>query len=499
MAQRIVSIWFQHLVTDWKIRQEPDLKNRPFVMTMQERNRRMVKAVNNIAHVKGIYVDMVVADAKAIVPELKVLDYVTEQTRKLLATLAEWFIRYTPHVTIDPPDGLLLDVSGCTHLWKGEENYLKEIVRRFNDFGYTVRATMADTAGTAWAVCRFAQRNISVVPPGTEAQALLLLPPAALRIEASVVERLEKLGLTTIAGFMKMPRTALRRRFGQNLLSRMDQALGVEMEHLEPVRPIAPYQEHLPCMEPICTATGIEIALKTLLEMLCQRLNHESKGLRKCELRCYRLDGNIQKIEIGTNAPSRNVIHLFKLFENNISRIEPDLGIELFIIEAPVVETLTAAQDALWTLSCDSEKSLAELQDRLAGKIGKENIQCYVPEERHWPEHSVKKIPSMVKDIIIPWRTDLPRPAHLLLTPEAIEVSVPLPDYPPLMFIHKGTRYNISKADGPERIEQEWWKQQGLYRDYYCVEDDRGERYWLFRLGNYSEGIPKWFIHGFFS
>lgn len=499
MSQRIVSIWFKYLVSDWKIRREPALKDKPFAMAMQQGNRRVVKAVNTIAQANGIFVDMVVADGKAILPELKVIDYSPQQAQQLLTALAEWCIRYTPHVSVDLPDGLFLDVSGCTHLWGGEDNYLNDIIKRFNGFGYTVCTAMANTAATAWALCRFAEKNKTIVQPGFEMQALSALPPAALRLEAPILDRLDKLGLTTIHSFISMPRTALRRRFGQSILTRLDQALGAQMELLEPIRPIAPYQERLPCLEPICTATGIEIALKTLLDALCLRLTRESKGLRQCALRGYRLDGNIQKIEIGTNAPSRNTNHLFKLFEIHITKIEPGLGIELFILDAFVVEELLATQDTMWTTGSTSEKAISELQDRLAGKIGNKNILCYTPQEHHWPERSVKITSSLVKSPAVHWRSDVPRPSHLLISPEPIEVSVPMPDYPPLMFIHKGIRYDVIKADGPERIEQEWWKQEGLYRDYYCVEDQHGERYWLFRLGDYTQGLPKWFIHGFFS
>lgn len=499
MARRMVSIWFRHLVTDYKIRRDPGLKTRPFAMAMQERNRRVIKAVNSIAQAGGIYSGMVVTDAKALVPGLLVLDYNPEQPKQLLASLAEWCIRYTPSVSLDMPGGLFLDASGCTHLWGGEVQYLEDLVKRLNAFGYSVSVAMADTASAAWAVCRFTKGEVNLVPPGQEAMALSTLPPAALRLDETITERLEKLGLNTVASFMSMPSTALRRRFGQNLLTRLGQALGTEMEMLEPVKPPAPYQERLPCLEPICTATGIEIAIKTLLETICERLARESKGLRKCELCCYRLDGNIQQIAIGTNSPSRHAAHLFKLFENHITQIEPDLGIELFVMEAGVVEELLASQDALWDMNHAGEKAVAELQDRLSGKVGPDDIQWFVAEECHWPERSIKSNANLVKQPAVEWRSDLPRPSHLLLTPEPIEVSVLLPDYPPLLFIHKGTRYDIKKADGPERIEQEWWKQEGLYRDYYCVEDERGERYWLFRLGDYKQTSPKWFIHGFFA
>ena len=91
------------------------------------------------------------------------------------------------------------------------------------------------------------------------------------------------------------------------------------------------------------------------------------------------------------------------------------------------------------------------------------------------------------------------RPLQLLPVPEPIAVMVPLPDYPPVHFTHKGKLVRVARADGPERIEQEWWLQTGPPRDYYCVEDTEGGRYWLFRLGLYGKGEPQWFLHGYFS
>jgi protein ImuB len=98
------------------------------------------------------------------------------------------------------------------------------------------------------------------------------------------------------------------------------------------------------------------------------------------------------------------------------------------------------------------------------------------------------------------WAAENPRPLYLLAPPEQIEVTAPIPDYPPMFFLYKGKRHKIIKADGPERIEQEWWIQRGRHRDYYTVEDEEGRRYWLFRSGHYDEEKTfKWFIHGFFS
>jgi protein ImuB len=394
----------------------------------------------------------------------------------------------------------LLDVTGCAHLWGGEKEYITGIYKRFKSFGYDIRISIADTIGTAWAIARFAQGSC-IVESGLQTTALLSLPPSALRLEAENIERLEKLGLHQISNFINMPRPALRRRFGQQLLQRLDQALGYEEEAINPVIPIEPYQERLPCLEPIVTATGIEIALQRLLDTLCGRLMKEQKGLRVSTFNAYRIDGKIEKIAIGTNRPTCNTKHLFKLFEIKIDSIEPALGIELFTLDASKVEDLPTVQEKLWqnTDGLDSIH-LSELLDRIEGKVGADHIHRYVPDEHYWPERSFKPALSIDEKPTAAWKVDRPRPLQLLCKPEPIEVTAPIPDYPPMLFRYKNKLHKIIKADGPERIEQEWWLQQGQHRDYYCVEDENGNRYWLFRSGHYDAVKSyQWFIHGFFA
>jgi protein ImuB len=153
----------------------------------------------------------------------------------------------------------------------------------------------------------------------------------------------------------------------------------------------------------------------------------------------------------------------------------------------------------LWKIITRSRNiRLAELIDRFANKIGIHAVHRYLPDEHYWPERSFKEATSLHEKPTTAWQ-DKPRPLQVLKAPEHIDVTAPIPDYPPMLFRYKGKVINIVKADGPERIEQEWWLQQGEHRDYYRVEDQAGNRYWLFRLGHYHEKIYQWFIHGFFA
>ncbi len=498
MAKRFISIWFRSLTTDWFTLRQPQLRNTAFVLSAPSHGRMMVTATNALAEAQGVFKGMVVADARAIIPALQVLDDMPELGEKLLKRIAEWCIRFTPISAIDPPGGIILDVSGCAHLWGGDEPYLKEIASRIKARGYAVRAAMADTIGTAWAVARYGKQS-NIIADGKNLEALLTLPPEALRLEAATVERLHKLGLRQIKDIVNMPRSALKRRFGNHVIHRLNQALGVEEEFIEPVQPIMPYNERLPSLEPIVTAAGIEIALKRLLKTLCKRLQQEQKGLRSASFKSYRVDGNVQEVAISTIHPSCNANHLYKLFEEKLQTIAPGLGIELFVLEAPRVEDHTAAQRKLWDAKGGlDDVVIAELLDRISGKLGAQAIKRFLPAEHYLPERSFKQASSLHEQKTIDWRLDRPRPIQLLPVPQHIDVTAPVPDYPPMNFRYKGKLHKIIKADGPERIEQEWWIQDGQHRDYYVAEDEQGCRYWLFRLGHYDEKY-EWFIHGFFA
>lgn len=502
MQKRFVSIWFRHLLADWQLIRRPELAAVPFVFAASDHGRIIITAVSQPALDAGIEVGMRAADAKAICPGLEVLDDKAGRPAKLLRGLGEWCIRYSPIVSIDDfgMDGLLLDVSGCAHLWGGEREYLKEIVSRFKSKGYTVRLAIADTPGAAWAVSRFGKLT-PLIPAGGQTEALLSLVPEALRLVEPVLAKLRKLGFYQIKSFIGMPRSVLRRRFGEDFLLRLGQALGTENEVLLPLQVPVPFQERLSCLEPIKTRTGIEIAISRMLENLCRRLQEEGKGLRTGILTGHRIDGKIVQIAIGTNGPTHSISHLFKLFQLKIDQIKPALGIELFVLDAPNVGDVEVPQETMWTSRPGlDDQSVTRLLDKVAGKIGAGVIHRYLPATRYWPERSITGAVSLSEKPVSNWRTDKPRPTELLKQPDPIEVMALIPDHPPKFFIYKGVQHLVVKADGPERIEREWWLDQGEHRDYYQVEDDKGQRYWLFRSGHYGgDQKYKWFIHGFFA
>jgi len=498
MQKRFMSIWFRYLLTDGLARRRPELNNVAFVLAAPKQNRIIITAANKLAEQEGAFPGMAVADARAATGELVVIDEVPGQTEKLLQLLGLGCIRYTPIVSLDLPDGLILDISGCTHLWGGERGYLKEIVYKLRDHGFDARAAIADTAEAAWAVARFARKQ-PIIPSGEQVKAIYDLPPAALRLEPEVLYRLQKLGFCTIGPLLAIAPQALRRRFGVGLLLRINLVSGQETAHREPLIPPVPYIERLPCLEPIRTAPGIEIAIEKLLTTLCLRLQTEGIGLRKAILKCHRIDGRRVQVSITTSKGSHSISHLLGLFRLQISKIEPALGIELFMLEATRTEDMETVQEQLWVEAKGlADTALAELLDRIAGKVGAQAIQRYLPAEHHWPEFSIKLAASLTEKPETGWPALL-RPIRMLASPELIEVMALVPDHPPKLFIYNGKRHLVAKADGPERIGREWWRDSGEHRDYYSLEDSDGQRYWVFRSGHYDSNNARWYLHGYFA
>lgn len=500
MPKRFLSLWFRYLLTDWKTIRQPDLKGKAFVFAEPDHSRLLVTAATAVAQQFGIEEGMTVADAKVISPDLVVFDGKKGRAVKLLTGLAEWCLRYTPLIALDPPDGLLLDVTGCTHLKGGEREFLKDMIGRLKEIGYDVRPGLADTIGSAWGVARCAKNGL-IVPVGGHRNALMPLPASALRLPTDLLIKLRNLGLDTISSFVHMPQAVLRRRFQKELVLRLLQALGQEEEFLIPLKEPVPYSERLECLEPITTREAIGFAVSNLLERLCKRLYAEGRGLRQSELIWFRIDGKKGQIAIGTSHASNRTEHLFKLFSLQFDQIEPGLGIELFVMEASQTEAASDKQGGLWAgkPGPDSEE-IAELVDRIVGRIGSQGVRRYLPSEHYWPERAAAPGDQRKDDLAGAWWSDRPRPIQLLDQPELIQAMALTPDYPPKMFNYKGERHVIVAADGPERIEREWWLEPGEHRDYYIVEDEEGGRYWLFRSGHYDSGQSQlWYLHGFFA
>jgi protein ImuB len=179
---------------------------------------------------------------------------------------------------MDLPDGIIIDATGCSHSG-GDHQYIHDILKKIYNRDYTVSIAMADTAGAAWGLARY-QVQPCIIEKDAHINAILDLPPEALRIDIETQEKLHKLGLHQIRDFIAIPRVSLRRRFGESLIKRMNQAIGAEDEIFETVHPVQLYEERLPCLEPILTRAGVEIGSQ-IVGRICGGL-HEARRFTLC-------------------------------------------------------------------------------------------------------------------------------------------------------------------------------------------------------------------------
>jgi protein ImuB len=480
--------------------------DRPFALATTVSGRRVVTAVSARAAMEGIAPGMGVADARALDPSLLVeeADFIADAAA--LAKLAQWCDRFSPWVTSCGADGILLDVTGCAHLFGDEAGLTRRAVARLARQGIDARAAIADTLGAAWAISRFGGAAALTVPRGSVAQALAALPVAALRLESEIVALLERLGLQRIGELYSLPRAALAARCGDSVALRLDQALGLAAEPLSPLPPKPLLWSHRSCSEPIVTAEAIAAALRELLQHLTRCLGEDGLGVRRLSLAAYRIDSRVERIAIGTAFPSRDTRHLWRLFEEKLERIDPGLGIEDLVLTAESVEKLAAAQLGLdGEVARSDSADLAALVDRLANRLGMRALARPVLRESHIPERAVRFVAPLAEpQTPARWNAAQLRPIRLLPRPEPIEAMAPIPDDPPRLFRWRQRAHRVRHADGPERIAPEWWRQPGPSapesRDYYRVEDEEGQRFWLYRAGFYhTDSTPRWFLHGFFG
>ncbi len=478
------------------------------------RGGQRIVAADAAARAGGVFPGMPLTDARATLPALFTVEADPDGDLRALETLALWCGRYSPWTTIDAPEphgsaGILVDASGCAHLFGGEAALLEDIVGRLRTWGVASRAALAETPGAAWAVARFGNRGtVAVVPPGGLTAALAPLPVRALRLETALADDLERVGLRRISDLTNVPRAPLATRFGQALADRLDLVLGRTAEPVSPRRPVAVLRTRATFPEPIADPADIAAATRRLLDEVAVHLADGHQGARRLELVAYRSDGTLAEIVVGTARPTRDPKHLDRLFAEKLPALDAGFGIDTLALGVLVAEPLVPLQRDLASGRAAPEDDAGRLVDRLGARLGPERVLRLQARASHIPERACRAVSAFalksLPEMAIPGPRQ-PRPVRLLPTPEAIEVIAPVPDHPPVLFRWRRTSYEVARAEGPERIAPEWWlegapaPEQGV-RDYFRVEDKAGRRYWLYREGVYLPGVfPRWYLHGFFA
>jgi protein ImuB len=498
-----------------KARRSPPPRNLPFALVETGQKGLRLAAVNAMARNFGLAPGQRLADARAAVPDL--LSELTEPDADLasLLGLCRWLERYSPWVSPDPPDGILLDATGVAHLFGGEAAMLAEMRERLSGYGFTARTAAAPTIGAAWGLARY---------DGTDLESL---PVEALRIDGEAARTLRRLGLKTVGSLIGIPRASLARRFRgetipENVLLRLDEALGHRNEPLNPLSPPAAFVARRALAEPILTSDGLEAVLTGLATALARDLEGRGQGARRLILRLFRTDGSSLSLAAGFSAPACDPRHILRILRPKLETVDAGFGIDAMTLEARETAALAARQAGF--MEDDRSADLGQLNDRVmnrhaAGIAALTAVESHVPERAEAPlirpsatfsPHFVRGEGQTLTDFSPSPRSrsergeggrrpdEGNRPLLIFARPEQASVIAAVPDGPPVRFTWRRVSRKVVKAQGPERIAPEWWRlaEGEGQRDYYTIEDDKGRRYWLYREGLYGEAPPQWFVHG---
>jgi protein ImuB len=463
--------------------------------------------MNDAASALNLKHGAALADTRAMYPSIVVHNADRAADLALLEAIADWCDRYTPLVGLDPPDGLMLDVGGCAHLFGGEAALKDDVVTRLARQGLQACAGLADTPGCAWAMARYGETWM--VPPGATRNTLRPLPLAALRIDPETIATLAQAGLKSIADIADRPRAPLAARFGQSLLQRLDQALGHEDESITPRQPLPSYVVERRFAEPIVLEDDMLGTIEHLAEELGRVMERREKGARLLQAALFRTDGKVHRIEVTAGQPLRDPKRIQRLFVERLGVIgdecDPGFGYDVIRLSALAVEHIDAVQSGFTDDYHANE--LTDLIDRLSTRFGMQRLTRQTPCNTHIPEFAVANTPAQLTrpdDIALIDRDTPPRPLHLFARPEPIETVAEVPDGPPARFRWRHVLHEVAAVEGPERIAMEWWRNEeghALTRDYFRVESRQGGRVWLYREGLYGRETPtpRWFLHGVFA
>lgn len=548
--RRILSLWFPRLGAERLIRSAPHLSDQPFA-TVEERNGGQVLASLSVAASRvGLHRGQPLRDAHAMCADLITRAAVPHREAAFLGVLHRWAGKFSPWVASEPPDALVIDLTGCAHLFGGEEPLADQVTQDCTDLGLSLRIGLADTLGAAWALARFsgeaAQSHRSgdaiqqearatraragkkrhwerggaapvqvagavtagrIAAPGQSWAALAPLPVAALRIDTNTQDQLGRLGLRHVGDLLGQPRAALARRFGRGLVDRLDQATGSAPEPVSPAAPPDRFAVRLSFPEPIGLQADVTAALDRMAERLCDRLRQKGRGMRSLRLEAHRCDHEMRWLTVTTATAHTDPHRLLPLLTLKLDALEAGPGIDMLRLEATRHEAIHArvmAGHAEATAKSrarrDTGAALEDLVGRLGARLGPEAITRRHPASSHIPEKTAQVLAAAWSTPAPQWpRPATPRPL-LIWPPEP--VLAPDTARPPERFRWRGRHFARLAATGPERIAPEWWLDDPGWRsgprDYWRIETDHGDRLWLFYAhgGALSAG---WFCQGSFA
>lgn len=414
----------------------------------------------------------------------------------LLQRLGVLAQRFTPRVSLEPPDGLVLEVQGSVALFGGLAPLYRAFRAGCRAAGSSPMLTLAPTPLAALAAARSGV-SFKVLDQQHLVSAVSALPLAALRWPPQVLQRLSKLGVYRVGHALRLPRAGFARRFGREPLQMLDQLVARSADLRPPLRVAERFRAQRQFVREREDHAQILQALQPLLKQLGEFLEARQCGITRLTCRLRHRNQTHTDCVVRLAQPEAVAARFLEWFAERLGRIAlpgPVRSLELrsgeLLSRAPVHESLWQPGEHGGGGAAGSASGSLEFIERLRMRLGELAVHGLICQDSHCPEGASRSLSPADPNfrhaagaIRAPQIPGQARPLWLLETPQLLRERAGWPQLDgPLRLRH-----------GPERIESQWWEAHGVARDYYHATDVHGIAVWVFRE---RQPPHRWFLHG---
>ncbi len=454
-----------------------DARQSPTVVSSAS-HRPDVLVANNAAKQRGIDAGLSIAAALALDPEISI--HLRDECAEAAAlnNIALWAGQWTSTICIEPPAGVLLEISACLNYFGGLSTLLDRIEWSLAATGFTVVIATAPTAGAASLLAR-AGRTIAIEQGDDLERELAALPVTLLGSAQAFTDTLAGVGVRTVGDVLALPREGVARRFGQSLLDEIDRARGM----LPDARPmfVAPERYHgqIELPSPVEEAEALLFAVKRLVVELAGFLRGRGAGVTRLTCDLVHKDAKPTAIVLGV-ACTQQVDHILNVLRERLSREQLPDRVEAIRLVSEEISPLRIQEGDFFPGAGKNNEGGAQLVERLRARLGDDAVRALSLRADHRPESAWAYRNDAAIGAAQPVSAKPLRPLWLLSEPRALQ--------------GEPASSEVKLLLGPERIETGWWDGREIGRDYFVGHDAKGGELWLYR-----DRGGRWFVHGIFA
>jgi protein ImuB len=377
-----------------------------------------------------------------------------------LEPIAAWACQFTPKVSLEPPQELLLEVEGSLRLFGGFESLQRRLAAGLSQLAYPFSLAVAPTARAALWLAR------------GEGETLEALPLAVTRFEPEVLKFLDSIGIRTLKELLCLPREGLAQRCGARVLEDLDRASGAAPEPRLFFAPSPDFNARLELPAQVEHAEALLFGARRLLAQLEGLLTARHEGIRSFKLVLLHED-RATDVQVGLASPTRDAERLAQLLREHLNVITLAAPVEAICLEAGDFAPLHGASAGLFGDAAAEAEGWARLVERLRARLGHDAVCGLATQPDHRPEHAWRRVEPGEWDPR-EWLEPGPRPLWLL-EPKKLKEG------------------EITSLAGPERIESGWWDGDDAKRDYFVARLPNSSLAWIYREAG------EWYLHGLFA